>query len=185
MKGKMVLLVAVMVLSLGLVGTPASWANELTYQNVTFGLVDNGSGSLTFTINNALSANGDWAGIDTLSSFSLKNIGGTSMTLGGWDVSSNELNAGGCSGGGSGGYCFTRQGSPLTLTNNVTLNLAYTGTLNMTAPTLKVLFGGADVPNGHGSLLSQPVTAPEPSSLMLLGGVLAGVGIWRRKAIQI
>ena len=95
MKGKMVLLVAVMVLSLGLVGTPASWANELTYQNVTFGLVDNGSGSLTFTINNALSANGDWAGIDTLSSFSLKNIGGTNMTLGGWDVSSNELNAGG------------------------------------------------------------------------------------------
>ena len=186
MKGKMVLLVAVMVLSLGLVGTPASWANSLTFQNVTFSLVDNiATSTLTFTISNALNATGDWAGIDTLSSFSLKNIGGTNMTLGGWDVSSNELNAGGCSGGSSGGYCFTRQGSPLTLTNNVVLNLAYTGALNMTAPTLKVLFGGADVPNGHGSLLSATVPAPEPSSLMLLGAAFAGMGIWMRKAIQI
>jgi PEP-CTERM motif len=184
MKGKIVLLVAVMILSLGLVGTPASYANSLTFQNVTFGLVDNGSGSLAFTIDNALNATGDWTGIDTLSSFSLKDIGGTSLTLAGWDVVSNELNTGGCSGGSSGGYCFTRQGGPLTLTNNVVLNLAYTGTLDMTAPHLKVLFGGADVPNGHGSLLSQNVSAPEPSSLMLLGAAFAAVGVWRRKALQ-
>ena len=186
MKGKLVLLVAVMVRSLGLVGTPASWANELTFQNVTFSLVDTGSGSLTFSISNALNANGDWTGIETLNSFSLKDIGGTSLTLAGWTPSSNELNPAGCAGGSSGGYCFTAPGGALTLTAQpVVLNLTYTGALNMTAPHLKVLFGGADQGDGHGSLLSQNVSAPEPSSLMLLGGVLAGVGIWRRKAIQI
>ncbi len=186
MKGKMVLLVAVMVLSLGLVGTPASWANELTFQNVTFSLVDNGSGSLTFSISNALNANGDWTGIETLNAFSLKDIGGTSLTLAGWTPSSNELNPAGCAGGSSGGYCFTAPGGALTLTAQpVVLNLTYTGALNMTAPHLKVLFGGADQGDGHGSLLSQNVSAPEPASLMLLGGALAGVGIWRRKAFQI
>lgn len=185
MKGKIVLAVAAMVLSLGLVGTPASWANTLTFQNVTFGLVDNGGGSLTFSIANALNATGDWTGIETLNSFSLKDIGGTTLTLAGWDVVGNELNPAGCAGGDSGGYCFTRQAGPLTLTNNIVLDLTYTGSLNMTAPHLKVLFGGADQGDGHGSLLSQNVSAPEPSSLMLLGGALAGVGIWRRKALQV
>ena len=60
MKGKMVLAVAAMVMSVGLVGTPATWANSLTFQSVTFGLVDNGGGSLTFSITNALNATGDW-----------------------------------------------------------------------------------------------------------------------------
>jgi hypothetical protein len=185
MKGKMVLAVAAMAMSVGLVGTPASWANSLTFQSVTFGLVDNGGGSLTFSITNALNATGDWTGIETLNSFSLKDIGATTLTLAGWTPSSNELNPAGCAGGSSGGFCFTAPGGALPLSNNIVLDLTYTGTLNMTAPHLKVLFGGADQGDGHGSLLSQNVSAPEPSSLMLLGGALAGVGIWRRKALQV
>jgi len=61
MKGKMVLLIAVMVLSLGLVGTPASWANSLTFQNVTFDLSLSGS-NLLLRVTNALNATGSWLG---------------------------------------------------------------------------------------------------------------------------
>ena len=185
MKGKVVLLVAVMVLSLGLVGTPASWANSLTFQNVTFEINSVNANTFSLSINNALNATGDWAGAVSLSNFSLKDIGTISgVSLTGWSVSSLELNAGGCEGGSSGGSCFSKSPA-LPLTNSLTFNINYTGgTLDLTAPHLKVRFLDAEG-NKQGSLLSQTVPAPEPSSLMLLGGVLAGVGIWRRKAIQI
>jgi len=74
MKGKMVLLIAVMVLSLGLVGTPASWANSLTFQNVTFDLSLSGS-NLLLRVTNALNATGSWLGIETLNAFQINNYG--------------------------------------------------------------------------------------------------------------
>jgi hypothetical protein len=185
MKGKMFLLAAVMVMSLGVVGTPASFANSLTFQNVTFGINAVDSNNFSVSITNALNATGDWAGIASLADFSLKNIGTVSgVSLTGWSVSSLELNANGCGGGDSGGFCFSKSPA-LPLTNNLTFNINYTsGTLDLTAPHLKVRFLDG---NGEkqGSLLSQTVGAPEPSSLMLLGAAFAAVGVWRRKALQV
>ena len=176
-------------------GAPASWANSLTFQGVTFGLTDLGSGSLQFTINNAVSGGtGDWADITHIQNFQWKNIGGTTMSLAGWSVNSNELNANpgpsgtACDGGSSGGirHCFTKIGAPLLLTNAMTFNISYTGTLDMTAPELKVRFTDAEG-NKIGSLLSQPVTngVPVPSTLPLLGGGLMGLAMWRRKATTV
>jgi len=60
MRRKMILLLGIMVLALGLVGTPTSWANSLTFQNVTFDMSLNGAGDLALNVTNALNANGDW-----------------------------------------------------------------------------------------------------------------------------
>src|SRR5687768_7934921 len=78
-----------------LAGAPASWANSLTFQGVTFGLTDLGSGSLQFTINNAVSGGtGDWADITHIQNFQWKSIGsGTTMSLTGWNVNNSELGA--------------------------------------------------------------------------------------------
>ncbi len=64
MKAKVLFAVAAMILAVGLVGSPAIWANSLTFQGVTFGLNDLGGGTLQFTITNALNGGtGDWTNI--------------------------------------------------------------------------------------------------------------------------
>ena len=81
MKRKMVVLAGMVVLCLGLVGTQASWANSLTFQDVMFNLNDTGGNTLTLEVNDVLSASGNWTGIDHLESFSLKGLGVTTLTL--------------------------------------------------------------------------------------------------------
>ncbi|MGE5709370.1 MAG: hypothetical protein ACM34B_04190, partial [Nitrospira sp.] len=49
MKSKMFLVVGIMVLALGLVGTPSSWAS-LTVDGITFDFSVNGSGDLVLEI---------------------------------------------------------------------------------------------------------------------------------------
>ncbi len=168
MKRKMVVLAGMVVLCLGLVGTQASWANSLTFQDVMFNLNDTGGNTLTLEVNDVLSASGNWTGIDHLESFSLKGLGVTTLTLAGWTDNGLELNSSGCTGGGSGGFCFDFDANGFTLADDNTFVMNYTGTLDLDSNHLKVLFSGAEGGNYHGDLLSQGVV-PVPGTLLMFG----------------
>ena len=165
-----------------------SWAATITFQDVDFILTDDLNGTtFTLQINNVDDASGDWTGIDTLRTFSLKDIGAiTSMTLAGWSVDGMELNSSGCEGGGSGGFCFDfgadgiGDGAGLNDDNLFTIN--YTGTLDLTSAHLKVLFGGADGGNDHGNLLSQSV--PVPGTFLLFGLGMVVFVAWQYQATR-
>src|SRR5262245_37302354 len=134
MKRKMILLLGIMVVALGLVGSPASWAASLTFQGVTFTTADVDSNTFSLTMTGLQSASGDWNSISGITAFGIKDIGtgGGTLSLTNWTVTNEELNASqadGCGTGGSAGaYCFTHDGGTLSFggLNTLTFNIDYT-----------------------------------------------------------
>jgi len=189
---------------LALVGTAAMGiapANaSIMFQGVTFTTTYVSSTSFTLLIEDALTGgSGNWSDITSLQALSIKSFGDfttASVTPAG-TFSAKELNANFCSGGNSGGACFTFT-PVLALSDSMLFTFNFTGSniSERMTPHVKVAFRCADDNNACGDLLSQGVPfesgdddddddtdLPEPGSLALLGLGLLGLGLSRRRKV--
>ena len=178
---------AALVLTAGVAG--ASQAGTLTYQGVTF--TSTWTGNLLTLEIDAANRTGDWLDATTIGALQLKDLGTFSdVTLvsapgaaANWTLSSNELNANGCKGGGHAGRSLCFSGDRVALADNMVWQFSFSGGApDLDSPHLKVNFFG-DGERKVGSLLSQTIApVPEPQTYALMLGGLGVMGfISRRK----
>lgn len=175
-------------------GTLASaQAGTLEFQGVTFtsSWIDK---VLTLEID-AAHRTGDWATATTIGALQLKDIGSfDSVSLisapGGaanWTLSSNELNANGCGGGGHVGASLCYSGPHIALSDDMVFKFTFNGgATDFSSPHLKVNLFNGDGGRKVGSLLSRniplaPVPEPQTYAMMLGGLALMGAMARRRR----
>lgn len=161
--------------------------SSLSFQDVTFSAQAVDRDTMRFTIAGADTADGDWLGVRYLKAFSFKDIGDIASfavisgpSFASIAESGRELNSKGCTGGNSGGACFSFK-QAVALTSSMTWTIDFVAaagkTLNFTAPHVKVNFYTTmGDKKSTGDLLSQRMVSavPEPETYALL---LAGLGL--------
>lgn len=175
-------------------GTIASaQAGTVEFQGVDF--TSSWSGNVLTLEIDAANPTGSWAGATSLGALQLKDLGNfdnVSLTAapGGaanWTLSSNELNANGCTGGGHAGTSLCYSGAHVALTDDMVFQFTFSGgNVDPTSPQLKVNMFGADGDRKVGSLMGEHLVVsavPEPQTYaMMLGGLgLLGFMARRRK----
>lgn len=149
-------------------GLGTAHAGVLSFQDVVF-TTSWSDNVLTLEID-AARHSGDWSRATSLGALSLKDIGsftGVSVTAApqgatAWRLTSKELNANGCAGGGGAsraGTALCISGAPIALSDNMVFTFTFTGgTPDLDEPHLKVSFLDASK-NKAGGLLSQRITS--------------------------
>jgi hypothetical protein len=173
-------------------GTPAI-ANSLVSQGVTFETQALDSDTLQLSILNVTQATGNWAPVNFLKAFEIKNVGdvtGAAIITGPAGTYTATVEQGlsanaGCTTGGTPGACFFATPA-IALTDSMIWTIDFVGTgLTFAAPHLKVQFlTGANDTKATGDLLSQNIPAipePETYAMMLVGFGLLGFVARRRK----
>jgi len=152
---------------------------------------------VTLTINTS-GYNGSGVGLDAVAVKVSSSVvsaslfaapGGTST----WTLVSGGINAGGCSGSGGGFECADAVaiggvpvplGTPYSWTFDITMDngALFTGA---NAASIKARYVDANAAK-IGALVSEKITlqaqvVPEPTSLLLAGSALIGIGVWSRK----
>lgn len=178
---------------LGAAALASAHAGTLEYQGVTF--TSSWTGKVLTLEIDASHPTGDWSTATALGALQLKDLGSfDNVTLtaapGGatnWTLSSHELNANGCAGGGHAGMGLCYSGAPVALSDDMVFQFTFTGGAPApVSPHLKVNFVGADGGRKVGSLLSENIPAgvapvPEPQSYAMLAGGLAVMGAFARR----
>jgi hypothetical protein len=176
---------------LGAGALASAQAGTIDYQGVDF--TSSLSGNVLTLEIDAANPTGSWANAASLGALQLKDLGSfdnVSLTAapGGatnWSLSSNELNANGCSGGGHAGASLCYSGAHVALADDMVFQFTFSGgNFDPTSPQLKVNMFGADGDKKVGSLMGEHLVVsavPEPQTYALMLGGLGLLGVMARR----